>query len=192
MAFVVLLSIIILAVALPRMKRAKARKEELAKSTRLEAEAEAFLASARVNKRLEPIAVLAMLKKGEEAYYQEDAALYEPRAVRHHDADRTTVHIKGVTLRTSSKQSRSTQELKKLDQGRLIVTNKRFIFVGETEHRSLDLAKIDGATVLTDGLRLSMSNRSKPVSFSVANPWLLAVLLGVAKNPDYLTSTSEM
>jgi len=150
----------------------------------LERSAEAFFSEALTKKRLLQLNVHAMLKRGEEGYYQEQASLHEPRAVRHYGSIGTSVRLmRGISVRSSQGQSFSEQEWRKLDEGKLIVTNSRIIFDGATEHRSLDLGKLDCATMFADGIRISMCNRQKPLTFVVPNPWIVVGILGILRDP---------
>lgn len=70
---------------------------------------------------------------------------------------------KGVYFRTGAfgAQSQSHDELKELDQGRLTLTNKRFIFTGAVRSSEISLSKIVSMEPYTDGIAIETSGHSK-------------------------------
>lgn len=99
-----------------------------------------------------------------------DVALREARSVRTTSggyAGPSFKVAKGVYFRTGAfgAQSQSHDELKELDQGRLTLTNKRFIFTGSVRSSEISLSKIIAMEPYTDGIAIEISGRSKTQYF---------------------------
>lgn len=173
MGFLLVVLALVAVVAVPKLLKQR-------RFAALERSAEAHLAPALAGGDLPVVNVAAALKRGESGHYEDAAELYEPRAVKTFSGTSASVRIaKGLSVRSGTGRASSSQEWKHLDTGRLVVTDKRLIFVGNTEHRSFDLGKLDAATILSDGVRLGFSNRQKPLAFTAPNPLLLAGVLAV-------------
>ena len=148
-------------------------------------EAEAWLEQVEAAGRLAVVPVSAMLKRGEEGHYEIQAKLFEPRATRHYVGSSKSVRImKGISIRTSSGRSVSTQHWQQIDAGNLVVTNRRLLFDGSGEHRSIDIGKIDGIDAFGDGIRVTVSTRKKPFAFVVPQPLILATMLAALQDPE--------
>ena len=112
-----------------------------------------------------------MLKKGEEAYLiLQGITLREPRAVRTSTGAYAgpTIHVmKGVSFRVGGAQgqSQSHDEITDIDQGKIILTNKRLVFTGSKKTLNIDLRKIINITEMDDGIELQRENNQKPEYF---------------------------
>jgi len=102
-------------------------------------------------------------------------ALWEPRKVT------TTVGgyggpsfriAKGVYWRVGAfgAESRSREELKELDRGKLTLTNKRLVFTGTKRSNEINLAKIISIEPYSDGIAVTASGKSKTQYFVGINP----------------------
>jgi len=75
--------------------------------------------------------------------------------------------MKGVYLRTGSfGAGESKEELKAVDIGNLIMTNKKIVFMGSRKSASINLAKIIGIEAYENALVIHAENRKKPVILS--------------------------
>ncbi len=113
-----------------------------------------------------------VLKKNEVPVYKMyNITLSEPRAVRTSSGGYggTSVRIaKGVTIhsgRTASK-SESHDEIKLIDQGELLITNQRVIFLGSNRTTNIDINKIISITSNSSMIQIQRSNKQKPEYFN--------------------------
>ena len=107
------------------------------------------------------------LKNGEEAYLYEGSNFYETRAVRRYGGTSFRV-MKGVRIYTG--QGESQQEMRLIDSGDLLLTNKRLVFSGSKRTINIDLRKIINLTQFSDGLQINRENKQKPEIFSTDKP----------------------
>jgi len=97
--------------------------------------------------------------------------LQEPRAVRqtHAAYGGPTVRVaKGVLFRLggASARSESHEEIRVIDQGSLILTNKRLIFIGSKRTNNIDIRKIMAIEAYKDGIELQRENKQKTKYFT--------------------------
>lgn len=113
-----------------------------------------------------------ILKKNEEAYVALGGiSLHEPRAVRQTRGayGGPTIRVaKGVSFRMGNVAARSEshEELRNIDQGALILTNKRLIFIGAKRTTNIDLGKIISITAYKDGIGSQRENKQKTEYFT--------------------------
>jgi len=94
---------------------------------------------------------------------QQNVELYEPRARR--VAGHSGVRVaKGVYIGGSSAKSYQEQTL--LDTGSLTLYVDELIYSASLETRTIKLVKIVETEVFTDGFRISIAGRQKPILFS--------------------------
>ncbi len=177
--------VLIITIVVPGQLQAARRKA-------MQREAEAWLEQVEADGRFEVVPVSAMLKRGEQGHYETAATLHEPRATRHYVGASGSVRImKGLSIRTSHGRSVSEQHWQQIDAGTLIVTNRRLLFDGRAEHRSVDIGKIDGIHAFADSIRVTVSNRKKPFTLVVSKPLILATMLTALQDPEkYLPAAS--
>ena len=114
-----------------------------------------------------------ILKKGEVAYFEINAALKETRAERRHESVFLGKRNKNSTFFGGSQgKSKSHQVLTYIDSGSLILTNKRLVFDGSKTNRNIILNKIISIDINEklfgkDELEISVENRQKSMYFSV-------------------------
>lgn len=101
----------------------------------------------------------------------ENITLMEPRAVRTSTGGYggTSIRIaKGVTIHTGGTRGRSVShdEIKVIDNGELIITNKRIIFLGSNRTTNIDINKIVSIEEYSDGIKIQRSNKQKPEYFT--------------------------
>lgn len=113
-----------------------------------------------------------ILKKNEEACVVfSGITLMEPRAVRQTRggyAGPTIRVAKGVSFRMGSVAARSEshEELRNIDQGTLVLTNQRLIFIGSKRTTNIDLRKIISITAYKDGIASQRDNKQKTEYFT--------------------------
>ncbi len=113
-----------------------------------------------------------ILKKGEEAcVVLSGVNLFEPRAVRQTRggyAGPTIRVAKGVSFRLGSVAARSEshEELRKIDVGTFVLTNKRMVFIGSKRTTNIDLRKIISITAYKDGIASQRENKQKTEYFT--------------------------
>jgi hypothetical protein len=113
-----------------------------------------------------------ILKKNEKlSLIMENISFQEPRAVRqtHAAYGGPTIRVaKGVSFRLggASARSESHDEIRVIDQGKLVLTNKRLIFIGDKRTVNIDLKKILAVQAYRDGIELQRENKQKPEYFT--------------------------
>ena len=113
-----------------------------------------------------------ILKKNETiSLIMENIQLQEPRAVRqtHAAYGGPTIRVaKGVSFRMggASARSESHDEIKVIDQGKFVLTNKRLIFMGTKRTVNIDLKKIVAIVPYKDGIESQRENKQKPEYFT--------------------------
>ncbi len=116
-----------------------------------------------------------ILKKNEEAYLTlPNIKLSEPRSVRvsRSGGVGTSYRVaKGFTVHSGTGQSRSVshEEIMGVDVGKLIITNKRLVFVGSKKSVNIDLRKILSINIFKDGISIQRENKQKVEYFTGTN-----------------------
>lgn len=145
-------------------------------------EANAFLAGIRARKALTPIAANILLKKGEDAYLEAACTLNETRSVRHYQGAAMRVRIaKGVYVGGGGGTSVSLPEMTRIDSGRLLLTNRRLLFDGSTDDRSIPLDKIVSVKSFLDAIEVSTESRQKSMYFTVPNPLIWSAMIQILR-----------
>ena len=125
-----------------------------------------------------------ILHKGEVAYLTEQSELLEPHSVRVYTGGTRGVSIpvpglKGVRYRVGGLKgtSESHEELRKIDSGILLLTNKRLVFSGSNSVKTIKLEKIVQVFPYKDSVKIAIENRKKPLYFTVSDGklWSCAV-----------------
>lgn len=130
-------------------------------------------------KKLPTINTNILLKKDEVAYLQDSVRLFELRAARKSTRGGGAVRVaKGVYIGGTSGTSRSFDELREIDSGRLILTNQRIVFDGNTNTRDIKLDKIISVTGYIDGIEIAIEGRAKSQTYiGMSNPYLWKALI---------------
>jgi len=144
---------------------------------RLVAEANSWIDDLKKEKNLKSVSTNIILKQGEEAYIVTESNLYENRGTTYSKSSGHggAVRIaKGVYIGGSNRSgsSETRQELKLIDKGVLTLTNKRLVFDGNRENRSIPIDKIISVDHYTDSVEISSESRSKSMLFNVPNPYI--------------------
>ena len=120
-----------------------------------------------------------ILKKNEEAYLSlPNIKLSEPRAVRVSKSGGvgTSYRVaKGLTVHSGTGQSRSVshEEIMGVDVGKLIITNKRLVFVGSKKSVNIDLKKVLSINIFKDGISIQRENKQKIEYFTGTNKFTM-------------------
>lgn len=122
-----------------------------------------------------PTDTVIVLKKNEIPIYKINKVfLSEPRAVRTSNGryGGTSVRVmKGVTVHSgrSTSQSESHDVIKRIDNGDLLITNQRIIFLGNNRTTNIDMKKIIAITTNDNQIQVQRSNKQKPEYFNNVN-----------------------
>lgn len=112
-----------------------------------------------------------ILKKDEKVMFTGGGIDFsEPRAVRvtnsvHMGGGRRTGKNTALGVGTGRSVSQSQDVMTHIDKGRVTITNKRFIFSGSKKNIDIDLKKITGIDIYTNGIKLQRSNKQKVEQF---------------------------
>lgn len=137
------------------VKRRKRNKKE-----RIITEANSFISKIKTDGKLSPVQTSAMLGSDEQAFLVENSQLQETRSVRKTSGGFGGIRIaKGVFVGRSSSRSESHQEWRTLDNGQLILTNKRVMYLGNKENRNILLDKIMSVETWARILRIRSRHR---------------------------------
>jgi len=129
-----------------------------------------------------------ILKKNENlSLIMENISLQEPRAVRQTRAayGGPTIRVaKGVSFRLggASARSESHDEIRVIDQGKLVLTNKRLIFIGDKRTVNIDLKKIMAVQAYRDGIESQRENKQKPEYFTGTDKHTITLNINGRKN----------
>jgi hypothetical protein len=147
-------------------------RDQQAWRARMYADARAFAAAVQQKRVLPVVATNVILKPGEVAFYSAPSTLYETREVRHYQTDR------------AGARSLGSQQWRQIDTGTLTITNKRLIFDGLANDRTVPLSKI--LSVHTDlmAIAVSVEGRRKGMVLDAANPLILAFILRLCCQVD--------
>ena len=139
---------------------------------------------------LQSLSTNIILHKGETAFLEERSNLLEPHSVRVYNAGAQGMSVpipglKGVRYRVGGLKgsSESHEELKQIDSGTLLLTNKRIIFVGDKRSKTIKLEKIIQVEPYKDAVRVAFEGRKKPLYFTVSDGKLWSSAIeGLCKN----------
>lgn len=120
-----------------------------------------------------------LLKDKEDACLQNKVRLFELRKVTKSERGGGAIRIaKGVYIGGTKGTSRSYDELREIDKGELILTNKRLIFDGTNNTRDVKLDKIISISESLDNLEIAIEGRDKSQVYDgIDNPYLWKTLI---------------
>jgi len=118
-----------------------------------------------------------ILQQGEKAHWYSATRLMEERAVRHTYGGAVRV-MKGVYV--GGRRGESHGEMREIDAGSLLLTNKRLIFKGGMRSFEHKLNKIVSVEEYKDSMGIGVSNRQKAQYFIVDEPHKWAVFTKIA------------
>lgn len=92
--------------------------------------------------------------------------LREPRSVSRGVYGGPSIRVaKGLTIRAGGFQAQSHEELKDVDQGTLVLTNKRLAFAGSTRSVATELSKLISVDAYSDVVAIRRSGKEKTEFF---------------------------
>jgi len=143
---------------------------------------------ARVNDGRIPVlhSPVILLKRGETAHLQTDAALLKEVAIREYKGGSQGVSFRiarGVSYRVGS--HRGTMQvvgtrLETADQGPLTVTSHRAVFTGARKSVEMKYDKLLSMNIYGDAIQFHVSNRQNPSLFKVASGPMVAAAVNAA------------
>jgi hypothetical protein len=142
------------------------KRNSLEKQKRNREEAYRFFADIKERKQVPITRVDVVLKDGELGVFQESTVLLETRAYRVFGGGGTRVG--GIYIGGGASESH--QRLKEIDSGILVLSNRRLIFDGRHENRSINLSDVISANAWLDAVEVSSSRRQKSQIYRVRNP----------------------
>ncbi|MCF7834064.1 MAG: hypothetical protein K9L98_01080 [Candidatus Pacebacteria bacterium] len=150
-------------------------------------EARNLVEKIKLEKKLEPISTSLLLEKDEYAFLKENTVLMESKSIRNSVGLGIGFRVmKGVHVGGYKGQSESNQELRSVESGDLIITNKKLVFRGTMENRVIPLSKIIEIKMHSDAIEIATTGRQKSSIFTVANPYIWNVnlfILSKVENP---------
>jgi len=147
-------------------------------------EIQEYIEEVKKTKRIPTIKTSLILKNDEEAYLEDLVKLYEIKSAR--KSDRLFVGgriMKGIFIGGSTGVSRSFDELREIDSGKLVLTNKRIIFDGNFNARTIDLEKIISIEIYDDGFEIACEDKKQSQLYGgIRNPFLWKnLVMGIVK-----------
>jgi hypothetical protein len=138
-----------------------------------------YFAVIEKSKNIPTIDTNLMLKTDEKAYLQDEVSLHEIRSVRKSTRGGSAIRVaKGVYIGGSSGTSRGYDEIREIDHGQLVLTNKRVIFDGVANSRDIRLDKIISVTEYLDGIEVAIEGRGKSQIYKgINNPYIWKSLI---------------
>jgi hypothetical protein len=126
-----------------------------------------------------------VLKPDEYLSWFEKSNLYEPRSERTYAGGSRGVSFrvaKGVSIRSGgfSGHSESHEAIQLIDTGKLILTNKRLIFIGQKRSANIEFKRILSTTFYKDSFKIDLENRQRPQLFGVSDSEFWEALLSGA------------
>ena len=118
-----------------------------------------------------------ILQQGEKAHWYSSTRLMEERAIRHTYGGAVRV-MKGVYV--GGRRGESHGEMRQIDAGNLLLTNKRLIFKGGMRSFEHKLDKVVSVEEYKDSIGIGVSNRQKAQYFIVNEPHKWAVFTRMA------------
>jgi hypothetical protein len=135
------------------------------------------------NVEIPEISVALSLEKNEKCYFQSTCEWYEMRTITERiNYSGTTASIKimkGVRYRVGSiKPQRITSEQwKQIDYGKMYLTNKRIILIGQSKNSNIKLQKVLSFTPYSDGIEISKDTGRSPLIKFSNNADIFALIL---------------
>jgi len=145
-------------------------------------EAKAFLDPIIESKTLPIIPVDINLQKDESCCYMENnVALSEEKDMRVSRGSGASGRIwKGFWIHSYGSKSISVPQMQKVDTGTLLITNKRLVFLGKFNNKSIKNEDILATHQYSDAIKISVSSNGKNEYFYVNNPMLFRGMMSLA------------
>ncbi len=146
-------------------------------------EARLYLEELYQTKKIKTINTDIMLKKGEKAYLIDYVVYVEMRSKSVSTRGGAAIRIaKGVYIGGSQGQSRSVPEMRCIDKGKLVLTNKRVIFNGENTTKEYKIDSILSVETDNDIVCFSCEGKEKKPQFhGIDNVFIWKALISLLK-----------
>jgi hypothetical protein len=108
-----------------------------------------------------------------------DAELQEFRSARRSLGAGSSIHVGRVPVYFGGATSRSVAELRSTGRGRLYLTTHRIVFSGAERSLEVRLKDLIAVEAYTDGLRLGLRSRERPLILTGFNGPLWAAMIGM-------------
>jgi len=132
-----------------------------------------FIGQMRKSRSLPIIKTNLFLNEGEQAILQELSNFSETRSVTQNTGGGLGFRVsKRVYLRSYQGRSESHKEWRQIDNGQLVLTNKKLVFTGMKESRNILLKDIVSVIVFNNSIEVVSEKRSKALVFSVESPFI--------------------
>lgn len=106
------------------------------------------------------------LDAGEMCYLQMAASLCEPRAIRQSVHTGGGVRIaRGVVIGQGYSSSESHEEWRRISSGRLYITDRRIVFDGDMQNRTIKLSDLLSVQQGNDYIVISSDRRTRSMAF---------------------------
>ena len=106
----------------------------------------------------------------------DNISLLEPRSVRTGTYGGPSFRVaKGISIRMGGFKAESHEELKNIDSGMFVITNKKIVLMGTKRTVNIDLRKIISIEPFADGVSIGTEGRQKTQYFSGINNHSLPV-----------------
>lgn len=119
-----------------------------------------------------------LLEEGERTHWYSSAVMMEERAVRQVQS----YGIRGRGFYSGTSTGESHGELRRIDKGSLLLTNKRIVFNGNFKHLEYPLNKLTSLEEFKDAIEVGVSNRQKLQTYLVDEPSKWATYIKIAIN----------
>lgn len=150
------------------------KSTQMAKTYSNVTELQDYIDAVKKNGKIPPIKTSLILKNDEEAYLEDFVKLYEIRGASKLDRLYVGARVmKGIYVGGSTGVSRRFDELREIDAGKIVLTNKRIIFDGKFNNRIMDLDKIISIELYDDGFEIATEDKRQSQLYGgVKNPFL--------------------
>lgn len=188
----VLITIIVLVIIGKALMGKSKKSSQLEKTYSNVTELQQFIDAVKANGKIPTIKTSLILKNDEEAYLEDFVKLYEIRSAS--KSDRLYVGgrvMKGLFAGGSTGVSRRFDELREIDSGKIVLTNKRIIFDGKFNNRIMELDKIISIELYDDGFEISTEDKRQSQLYGgIKNPFLWKNLVtGIIKTKGILNAS---
>jgi hypothetical protein len=150
------------------------KSTQMAKTYSNVTELQDYIDAVKKNGKILPIKTSLILKNDEEAYLEDFVKLYEIRGASKLDRLYVGARVmKGIYVGGSTGVSRRFDELREIDAGKIVLTNKRIIFDGKFNNRIMDLDKIISIELYDDGFEIATEDKRQSQLYGgIRNPFL--------------------
>lgn len=179
---VIPVGLIIVGMILNNQKKKRVLQQNLNRMIQV---AQQFIDEAHKNKTLPTITSTLFLEKDERAIFEEETTLFETRAVRNYGGGGVRIRVaKGISVGGYRGQAESSQQWRPLDHGTVTLTNKRVIFNGGKDTRTIPLSKVLNISNSPTTLYIDIDGRVKSIAFKVSNSLVWSSAINVIRNFD--------